>query len=51
MKDESGIEMLQRMEMVSTGGAPLPELVGRAMIDSKINLVSRFGSSELGCES
>jgi len=49
IKSEEGIKMLQRMDLVSTGGAPLSELVGDfAVQERNIKLVSRLGSSECG---
>ncbi|EST05556.1 Acyl carrier protein-like protein [Kalmanozyma brasiliensis GHG001] len=41
-------EMLSGMELVSTGGAPLPQPLGDAMVHAGIKLVSRLGSSECG---
>jgi len=49
--DGEGINMLQGMEFVSTGGAPLDTLIGDAMVQRRIRLVSRLGSSECGCKS
>lgn len=49
--DGEGINMLQGMEFVSTGGAPLDTLIGDAMVQRGIRLVSRLGSSECGCKS
>lgn len=44
-----GSSLLQAMDMVSTGGAPLSEQVGdRATKEMNIKLVSRLGSSECG---
>lgn len=48
--DGEGINMLQGMESVSTGGAPLDTLIGDAMVQRGIRLVSRLGSSECGCK-
>ncbi|KAI0343014.1 acetyl-CoA synthetase-like protein [Trametopsis cervina] len=47
-EDSEGLEMLQRMELVSVGGAPLPEQLGDQMVRSGVKLVSRLGSSECG---
>jgi thioester reductase-like protein len=48
-KDIDGRAMLQSMDLVSTGGAPLPKQVGDAMVNEhNIRLVSRMGSSECG---
>lgn len=47
--DDTSRKMLQRMHLVSTGGAPLPQEVGDEMVQKyDINLVSRLGSSECG---
>jgi len=49
LQDDDGMQMLQRMDLVSTGGAPLPESVGDAMVHQHgISLVSRLESSECG---
>lgn len=47
-KDVSGLEYLASMELVSTGGAPLPPKVGDYLVQSGVPLVSRLGSSECG---
>ncbi|GJE91273.1 hypothetical protein PsYK624_074220 [Phanerochaete sordida] len=47
-ENSSGLQMLQTMDLVSTGGAPLPELLGDRMVNQGVNLVSRLGSSECG---
>lgn len=48
-KSSKGIEILQKMHLVSTGGAPLPESIGdKAVKEDNIKLVSRLGSSECG---
>ncbi|KAK0543602.1 hypothetical protein OC846_006358 [Tilletia horrida] len=48
-KDEHGQPMLQAMDMVSTGGAPLSPTAGDIMVkEQHIRLVSRLGSSECG---
>jgi hypothetical protein len=49
--DGEGIKMLQGMDFVSTGGAPLDTAIGDAMVERRIRLVSRLGSSECGCKS
>ena len=46
-----GMKMLQSMDYVSTGGAPLDSSIGDAMVERGVRLVSRLGSSECGCES
>ena len=49
IKSSEGSSLLQAMELVSTGGAPLSERVGdRATKELDIKLVSRLGSSECG---
>ncbi|UZJ51514.1 hypothetical protein CBS101457_000834 [Exobasidium rhododendri] len=49
IKDAEGGKMLQKMDLVSTGGAPLDEAVGGVAVREKnIKLVSRLGSSECG---
>lgn len=51
MREELGTNLLKDMDLVSTGGAPLPQLVGDDMVQHhNIRLVSRLGSSECGCE-
>ncbi|KAI0083934.1 acetyl-CoA synthetase-like protein [Irpex rosettiformis] len=47
-EDTEGLKMLQRMDLVSVGGAPLPEQLGDEMVQQGIKLVSRLGSSECG---
>lgn len=42
--------LLAGMEIVSTGGAPLDTAVGDGLVQRGVNLVSRLGSSECGCE-
>ncbi|KAJ9101904.1 putative NRPS-like protein biosynthetic cluster, partial [Naganishia cerealis] len=42
--------MLANMDIVSTGGAPLDTAVGDALVAKGVNLTSRLGSSECGCE-
>jgi len=49
--DGDGMKMLQSMDYVSTGGAPLDTSIGDAMVERGVRLVSRLGSSECGCES
>lgn len=43
-----GLKMLRQMDLVSTGGAPLPEALGDSMVQQGVRLVSRLGSSECG---
>ncbi|SPO25378.1 related to LYS2 - L-aminoadipate-semialdehyde dehydrogenase, large subunit [Ustilago trichophora] len=45
---EEGRNMLASMQLVSTGGAPLPQQLGDDMVQKGIRLVSRLGSSECG---
>lgn len=44
------MEMLQKLDFVSTGGAPLDTRIGDSMVERGVRLVSRLGSSECGCE-
>lgn len=45
---DRGRKMLASMELVSTGGAPLPQQLGDDMVQEGVKLVSRLGSSECG---
>lgn len=47
-KSDEGRRMLASMELVSTGGAPLPQQLGDEMVQQGVKLVSRLGSSECG---
>ena len=47
-RTDDGRRMLASMELVSTGGAALPQQLGDAMVQHGIRLVSRLGSSECG---
>ncbi|CAG9989397.1 unnamed protein product [Clonostachys byssicola] len=47
-EDKHGIELLQSMELVGVGGAPLPPAIGDGLVGAGINLVSRMGSMESG---
>lgn len=49
-EDKSGLEILKRMNVVGVGGAALPSAVGDELVQKGVNLVSRFGSAECGCE-
>lgn len=49
VETEEGMNFLRGMDIVGVGGAALPEEVGDKMVQKGINLVSRFGSSECGC--
>ncbi|CAH0056195.1 unnamed protein product [Clonostachys solani] len=47
-EDKRGVELLQSMDLVGVGGAPLPPTVGDGLVEAGINLVSRMGSMESG---
>lgn len=47
---EGATAMLARMEIVSTGGAPLDTAVGNGLVKKGVHLTSRLGSSECGCK-
>jgi acyl-coenzyme A synthetase/AMP-(fatty) acid ligase len=47
-EESSGLEMLINMDLVSVGGAALPQHIGDELVDQGVNLVSRFGSAECG---
>lgn len=44
----SGVELLQSMDLVEVGGAPLPPAVGDDLVKSGVKLLSRIGSAECG---
>ncbi|KAK0261740.1 hypothetical protein B0A54_10062 [Friedmanniomyces endolithicus] len=46
--DPRGLRYLQGMDIVGVGGAALPAEVGDRLVNSKVNLISRFGSAECG---
>lgn len=46
--DETGLQVLQEMQIVGVGGAALPAEIGDSLAQKGINLVSRFGSAECG---
>lgn len=46
--DETGVRLLQRMDIVGVGGAALPAEVGDRLVKKGVNLISRFGSAECG---
>ncbi|KAK3722537.1 hypothetical protein LTR37_002529 [Vermiconidia calcicola] len=46
--DKEALQCLQKMKLVSVGGAALPPEVGNELVDKGVNLVSRFGSAECG---
>lgn len=48
---EGATAMLAKMEIVSTGGAPLDTAVGDGLVEKGVHLTSRLGSSECGCKS
>jgi len=43
-----GLEYLRTMSIVGVGGAALPPEVGDRLVQSGVNLISRFGSAECG---
>lgn len=47
-EDESGLRLLQEMDLVGVGGAALPAPVGEYLASKSVKLVSRFGSAECG---
>lgn len=47
-EDDKGIEWMKRMDLVSVGGAALPDQLGDRLVEQGVNLVSRFGSAECG---
>lgn len=47
-EDESGLQLLQKMDLVGVGGAALPASVGDYLASKNVKLVSRFGSAECG---
>lgn len=46
--DKRGLELLKKMAIVGVGGAALPAEVGDRLVESGVNLISRFGSAECG---
>lgn len=46
--DETGLGLLQHMDIVGVGGAALPAEVGDRLVQKGVNLISRFGSAECG---
>ncbi|RDI78350.1 hypothetical protein Vi05172_g11662 [Venturia inaequalis] len=46
--ENDGMALLQAMELISVGGAALPQNIGDKLVDNGVNLVSRFGSAECG---
>nr|POE88427.1 non-canonical non-ribosomal peptide synthetase fub8 [Quercus suber] len=46
--DSKGLQLLQDMHIVGVGGAALPTEVGDRLVESGVNLISRFGSAECG---
>jgi acyl-coenzyme A synthetase/AMP-(fatty) acid ligase len=47
-KDSSGLDLLERMDIVGVGGAALGPAIGNYLVGHGVNLVSRFGSAECG---
>lgn len=47
-EDDSGLQLLQGMDLVGVGGAALPASVGEYLASKNVKLVSRFGSAECG---
>lgn len=47
-EEDDGLNMLKNMEIVSVGGAALPQVIGDKLVNCGVNLVSRFGSAECG---
>ena len=47
-EDETAITWLKDMDLVSVGGAALPQELGDRLVGQGVNLVSRFGSAECG---
>lgn len=47
-QDESGLRLLQGMDLVGVGGAALPASVGEYLASRDVKLVSRYGSAECG---
>lgn len=45
-----GLQKLASLDLVSTGGSPLPAAIGDQLCQHGVKLVSRYGSSECGCE-
>lgn len=45
-ENETSMKMLQRMQFLGVGGAPLPKSTGDLLVHSGVPLVSRMGSSE-----
>lgn len=46
--NDSGLQLLQEMDLVGVGGAALPASVGEYLASRNVKLVSRFGSAECG---
>lgn len=45
-ENEASLKMLQRLQFLGVGGAPLPKATGDFIVNSGVPLVSRMGSSE-----
>lgn len=48
-ESDEGVRVLASLELVSTGGSPMPDHIGDKLCRNGVNLVSRYGSSECGC--
>ena len=48
IEDADGLPMLSSMDLVGVGGAAMPVAVGNQLVQSGVNLLSRFGSAECG---
>ena len=46
--ESEGLGILQSMDCVGVGGAALPNEIGISLVESCVNLVSRYGSAECG---
>ena len=51
LENSECLRALRDMEMVAFGGAQMPDLIGNSLVGNGVNLVSRYGSTECGCES
>lgn len=48
--DDEGMKILKGMDIVGVGGAALPAAAGDELVAKGVNLISRYGSAECGCE-
>jgi hypothetical protein len=46
--DPRALTFLQGLEMLGVGGAPLARVLGDALVEQRVRLVSRYGSAECG---